>query len=74
MEIPTLTNYTLVEAKFALAGLGLTLGKITGNIIDTASARVISQSPDSTSRFISIGSPINLELGNDITPTQNNPN
>jgi beta-lactam-binding protein with PASTA domain len=74
VEIPTLTNYTLVEAKFALAGLGLTVGKITGNIIDTATARVISQSPDSTSRFISIGSPINLELANDITPTEKLPN
>ncbi|WP_159637492.1 PASTA domain-containing protein [Sphingobacterium composti Ten et al. 2007 non Yoo et al. 2007] len=74
VEIPTLTNLTLSEAKFALIGLGLTVGKISGNIIDSASARVISQSPDSTSRFISIGSPINLELANDITPTENLPN
>ena len=74
VEIPTLINLTLSEAKFALIGLGLSVGKISGNIIDSATARVISQSPDSTSRFISIGSPINLELGNDITPTQNIPN
>jgi len=74
VEIPTLTNLTLSEAKFALIGLGLTVGKITGNIADTASARVINQIPDSTSRFISIGSPINLELANDITPTENLPN
>ena len=74
VEIPTLTNLTLSEAKFALIGLGLSLGKVTGNILDSATARVISQSPDSTSRFISIGSPINLELSNDITPTQTLPN
>ena len=74
VEIPTLTNFTLSEAKFALIGLGLTVGKITGNIIDSATARVLSQSPDSTARFIGIGSPINLELGNDITPTQSLPN
>lgn len=74
VEIPTLTNLTLAEAKFALIGLGLSVGKITGNIVDSTTARVISQSPDSTSRFISIGSPINLELGNDITPTQTLPN
>lgn len=74
VEVPTLTNLTLAEAKFALVGLGLTVGKITGNIIDTATARVISQTPDSTARFISIGSPINLELGNDITPTETLPN
>ena len=73
VEIPTLTNLTLSEAKFALLGLGLTVGRITGHIIDTATARVISQSPDSTSRFIGIGSPINLELSNDTTPTENIP-
>lgn len=74
VEIPVLTNLTLSEAKFALIGLGLTVGKISGNIIDSATARVIRQSPDSTARFISIGSPINLELANDITPVENLPN
>ncbi|MCA5006074.1 PASTA domain-containing protein [Sphingobacterium bovistauri] len=74
VEIPTLTNLTLSEAKFALIGLGLTMGKITGNIVDSATARVINQSPDSTSKFIGIGSPINLELSNDITPEQTLPN
>lgn len=65
VEIPTLTNLTLSEAKFALIGLGLSLGSVTGNIVDTATARVIRQSPDSSARFIGIGSPINLELSND---------
>lgn len=74
VEVPTLTNLTLAEAKFALVGLGLTVGNITGNVTDSATARVIRQSPDSTARFISIGSPINLELGNDITPTETLPN
>lgn len=74
VEVPTLTNLTLSEAKFAVVGLGLTVGKITGNITDTASARVIGQSPDSTARFISIGSPIHLELSNDSTPSEILPN
>lgn len=64
VEIPTLTNLTLAEAKFALKGLGLTVGKITGDITDSATARVIKQYPDSTARFISIGSPIDLTLSN----------
>lgn len=65
VEIPVLTGLTLSEAKFALLGLGLTVGNITGSVTDSASARVIAQSPDSTSRFISIGSPIHLTLSND---------
>lgn len=65
VEIPVLTHLTLAEAKFALQGLGLTLGTVTGTITDTLTAKVISQSPDSTSRFIGIGNPINLTLSND---------
>lgn len=65
VEVPILLNLTLAEAKFALQGLGLHLGTISGTITDTATARIISQKPDSTSRFISIGTPINLTLSND---------
>lgn len=64
IEIPLLTGLTLSEAKFALLGLGLTVGNVTGDISDSTSARVISQSPDVNERFISIGSPINLTLSN----------
>lgn len=64
VEVPVLTNLTLAEAKFALQGLGLTLGTISGNITDSLSARVIAQSPDSTAKIIPIGSPINLTLSN----------
>ena len=65
VEIPTLTGLTLSEARFALLGLGLTIGNITGSITDSTSARVISQTPDVKDRFISIGSPINLTLPNE---------
>lgn len=64
VEIPSLINLSLAEAKFALQGLGLNVGAISGVITDTLTARVIGQSPDSTSRFIPIGSPINLTLSN----------
>lgn len=65
VEVPRLINLTLSEAKFALQGLGLHIGVISGNITDSTSARVIAQTPDSTSRFISIGTPINLTLSNE---------
>lgn len=65
VEIPILLNLSLSEAKFALQGLGLTLGTISGSITDSLTARVIAQSPDSTSRIIPIGTPINLTLSND---------
>lgn len=64
VEVPTLTNFTLSEAKFALQGLGLSIGEITGNITDTVTARVIAQYPDSTVRIVPIGSPINLTFSN----------
>lgn len=65
VEVPDLLNLSLAEAKFALDGLGLTVGQISGNITDTLRARIISQSPDQTSAFIPIGSPIDLTLSND---------
>lgn len=65
VEVPILLNLTLSEAKFAVQGLGLHIGTISGAITDSTTARIIAQSPDSTSRFISIGTPINLTLSND---------
>lgn len=65
VEVPILLNLTLSEAKFALQGLGLTIGSISGNITDTLTARIIAQSPDSTAQIIPIGTPINLTLSND---------
>lgn len=64
VEVPTLTNFTLSEAKFALQGVGLTIGEISGSITDSLTAKVIGQSPDSTVRFVPIGSPINLKMSN----------
>ncbi|MCI0920254.1 PASTA domain-containing protein [Sphingobacterium rhinopitheci] len=65
VEVPVLINLTLSEAKFALQGLGLTIGSISGNITDTLTARIIAQHPDSTARIIPIGTPINLTFSND---------
>lgn len=65
VEVPILLNLSLSEAKFALQGLGLTLGTISGPITDTLTARVIAQSPDSTYKIVPIGTPINLTLSND---------
>lgn len=64
VEIPILLNLSLAEAKFALQGLGLTVGTISGTITDSLTARVVAQSPDSTTRIVPIGTPINLTLGN----------
>lgn len=65
VEIPNLVNLTLSEAKFALQGLGLTIGSITGNITDTLTARIVGQSPDASFHLTPIGTPINLTLSND---------
>lgn len=64
VDVPILLNLSLSEAKFALQGLGLTLGNISGTITDSLTAKVIAQSPDSTSRIVPIGTPINLTLSN----------
>lgn len=65
VEIPMVLNLTLAEAKFALQGLGLKIGNITGNISDTATARIIAQFPDTSAHIIGIGTPIDLTLSND---------
>ncbi len=65
VEVPNVLGLTLSEAKFAIQGLGLNLGSISGEIMDTLSARIIAQSPDTSARIISIGTPINLTLSNE---------
>lgn len=65
VEIPMVLNLTLAEARFAIQGLGLNIGTISGSITDSTTARVVAQSPDTTARVIGIGSPINLTLSND---------
>lgn len=65
VEIPMVLNLTLAEAKFALQGLGLKIGNITGNISDTATARIVAQFPDTSAHIIGIGTPIDLTLSND---------
>lgn len=70
VRIPELTNFSLTEAKFAIKGAGLQVGNITGNITDSATARVIKQNPDPSRKFISIGSPVDLELSNDHAPVE----
>ncbi|GGH31616.1 PASTA domain-containing protein [Sphingobacterium alkalisoli] len=65
VEVPMVLNLTLAEAKFAIQGVGLNIGNITGNISDTSTARIIAQFPDTSSRIISIGTPIDLTLSND---------
>ncbi|NGM62998.1 PASTA domain-containing protein [Sphingobacterium sp. SGG-5] len=65
VEVPNVLGLTLSEAKFAIQGLGLNLGSVSGVILDTLSARVVAQSPDTSARIISIGTPINLTLSNE---------
>ena len=65
VEVPNVLGLTLSEARFAIQGLGLNLGHISGTISDTLSARVIAQSPDTTARIISIGTSIDLTLSNE---------
>lgn len=66
IELPNLLGLSLSEAKFALTGVGLNVGNITyqGAVLDSLNAKVISQSPDTSTRIISIGSIVNLTLSN----------
>lgn len=65
VEIPNVIGLTLSEAKFAIQGLGLDIGTISGVVTDSVSARIVAQSPDVTAKVISIGSSINLTLSNE---------
>lgn len=65
VDIPNVIGLTLSEAKFAIQGIGLSVGSISGTVIDSLNARVVEQSPDITAKVISIGSAINLTLSNE---------
>ncbi|GHE23490.1 PASTA domain-containing protein [Sphingobacterium griseoflavum] len=66
VELPNLVGLSLDEARFALIGVGLNLGTInySGAILDSLSAKVISQQPDSTAGFVGLGTAVNLTLSN----------
>jgi len=69
VTVPNLVGSTLAEAIFSLRGASLTLGsvKYMGPVVDSASARVVSQTPlaDTTgTNKVSIGTPVNLALSN----------
>jgi len=66
VEIPDLVNNDLNGAKFAVKGVGLTIGTITyqGPISDSSTLVVVAQSPiktDSTSK-VSLGTKINITV------------
>lgn len=66
VELPNLVGLSLDEARFALIGVGLNVGTISysGSVLDSLSAKVISQLPDSTAGIVSIGTTVNLTLSN----------
>lgn len=67
VEVPDVLGYTLDEAIFSLKGASLTLGTVRymGPVVDSASARIVSQTPEADStRKVSIGTPVNLALSN----------
>jgi len=66
VPVPLLIGFTLSEAKFALAGVGLNLGKVSfsGQITDSLSAKIITQTPDTTAKIVSLGSLIDVTLAN----------
>lgn len=67
--IPDLVGYTLDEAIFSLKGASLTLGTVRymGPVVDSTSAKVVSQTPEADpegENKVSIGTPVNLALSN----------
>lgn len=66
VSVPDLTGLTLMEARFALQGVSLNLGKLLylGPVTDSLAAKVVSQDPEAGPNLIGIGSPIDLILAN----------
>ena len=66
VEIPNLIGLPLSEARFALSGVGLNLGRVTyaGSVTDSLSATVQIQQPSSTAGFVSLGSAVDVTLSN----------
>ena len=75
VEIPNLVGFNLSEAKFALAGNGLTLGSVTfsDGIKDSLNSIIVSQNPDTSAKIISIGSAIHVTLAKPAAPVNPNP-
>lgn len=66
VEVPNLIGLSLSEARFALSGVGLGFGNISYSEMttDSLAATVVSQQPDTTAGFISIGSTVDVTLSN----------
>lgn len=66
IDVPNLIGLSLSEAQFALSGIGLHLGNVVYSemVTDSLAATIISQQPDTTAGFISIGSAVNVTLSN----------
>ncbi|MGN5955848.1 PASTA domain-containing protein [Sphingobacterium lactis] len=75
VEIPNLLGLPLSEAKFALAGVGLTLGGVTfsDGSNDSLNSVIVKQSPDTSARIISIGSAIHVTLAKPAAETPTTP-
>ncbi len=69
VEIPNLVGFSLSEAKFALAGVGLTLGSVSfsDGIKDSINSIIVRQNPDTSARIISIGSAVHVTLAKPTT-------
>ena len=76
VDIPDLVNQDLNAAKFAIKGMGLTLGTITyqGEITDSTNQVVIAQSPVKTDSVtkVSIGTRVNLTVSQGKKPDATN--
>lgn len=66
IEVPNLIGLSLREAHFALSGIGLNMGEVhySGESLDSLSATIVSQHPDTTAGFISLGSSVDVTLSN----------
>lgn len=66
VEVPNLIGLSLSEARFALSGVGLSLGKVnyTELVTDTLSATISTQQPDSAAGFVPLDSSIDVTLSN----------
>ncbi|MFZ4260801.1 PASTA domain-containing protein [Sphingobacterium sp. HJSM2_6] len=75
VEIPNLVGFSLDEAKFALAGVGLTLGSVSfsDGIKDSINSVIVRQNPDTSARIISIGSAVHVTLSKPSTPSSTVP-
>ena len=66
VEVPNLIGLSLSEARFALSGVGLSLGNVQydANTLDSLSATVTIQQPSVSTGYVTIGSAIDITLSN----------